>query len=139
MSISDVCLSHSIRRADRVVSQFYNEKLAPFGIKITQFSVLKAIYMLETPNASQLGEALVMEQATVSRAVKPLLRDGFVVMREGEDRREKRMSLTEQGRALLFEASEAWLQAQSDFKAYLGEGIDDVLVSLNRKVVGLKR
>ena len=33
--LDEICLAHCLRSADRVVSQLYNESLAPLGLRIT--------------------------------------------------------------------------------------------------------
>ena len=85
---SEICLAHALRRADRVVSQLYNEHLAPLGIRATQFSVLRALDISGTTTASVIQDMLVMEQTTVSRALKPLIRDGYISVTEGATKRE---------------------------------------------------
>ena len=139
MKLNQVCLANSIRRADRVVSQYYNEYLAPVGLKITQFSVLHTLFHLHQVTARQLQEAMVMEQATISRALKPLIRDGYVNEAEGTDKREKILTLSKQGHALHDEAVELWQQAQDSFRAHLGEGLDADLVTMSQHIVTLKK
>lgn len=136
---SDICLGHSLRRADRVMSQLYNEYLAPVGLRITQFSVLRAISMLGNDvTASQIQEGLVMDQTTVSRALKPLIRDGFICVAQGVNKREKLLKLTESGEALYAEALVPWKKAQKAFKQKLGTIQTDNLIELSRQVVALK-
>jgi DNA-binding MarR family transcriptional regulator len=38
-----VCLNFNLRRASRVVTQYYDEALKPTGVKVTQFTILMAI------------------------------------------------------------------------------------------------
>jgi len=63
----EICLAHCLRSADRVISQLYNESLAPLGLRITQFSLVRALHLLGGCTATRLREVLVLEQATVSR------------------------------------------------------------------------
>ncbi len=136
---SDICLGHSLRRADRVMSQLYNEYLAPVGLRITQFSVLRVISMFKDGiTASQIQEGLVMDQTTVSRALKPLIRDGFISVAQGANKREKLLKLTESGEALYAEALVPWKKAQKVFKQKLGATQTDNLIELSRQVVALK-
>ena len=136
---SDICLGHSLRRADRVMSQLYNEYLAPVGLRITQFSVLRVISMFKDGiTASQIQEGLVMDQTTVSRALKPLIRDGFISVAQGANKREKLLKLTESGQALYAEALVPWKKAQKVFKQKLGATQTDNLIELSRQVVALK-
>jgi MarR family transcriptional regulator for hemolysin len=136
---SDICLAHSLRRADRVVTQLYNEHLAPLGLRVTQFSILKALHVMGTTTALQIQEVLVMEQATVSRALKPLVRDGYIAVNEGANKREKALSLTPQGKALYQQALAPWNEAQKALKKKIGLGKDDLLIELSRQIVAIKR
>jgi DNA-binding MarR family transcriptional regulator len=136
---SDICLAHSLRRADRVVTQLYNEHLAPLGLRVTQFSILKALHVMGTTTALQIQEVLVMEQATVSRALKPLVRDGYIAVNEGVNKREKALSLTPQGKDLYQQALAPWNEAQKALKKKIGLGKDDLLIELSRQIVAIKR
>lgn len=135
---SDICLAHSLRRADRVVTQLYNEYLAPLDIRSTQFSVLKALHTIGCTTASQIQEALVMEQATISRALKPLVRDGYIAVGEGANKREKALSLTPQGKKLYQQALGPWNEAQKQLRKIIGQGQDDLLIELSRQIVSIK-
>ena len=135
---SDICLAHALRRADRVVSQLYNEHLAPLGIRVTQFSVLRALDIQGTTTASQVQELLVMDQTTVSRALKPLIRDGYISVAEGATKREKSLSLSAKGKKLYDQACGPWNEAQKAFRKKLAKGQDDLLIELSSQVVAMK-
>jgi DNA-binding MarR family transcriptional regulator len=134
----ETCLAHSLRRADRVLSQHYNEYLAAVGLKVTQFSLLRALDVLGTTTASELQKALIMEQATVSRGIKPLIRDGYINVAEGSNKREKALSLSSAGQVLFKQALIPWQQAQNDFKQHLGDGGDLELIELSQRIVAVK-
>jgi MarR family transcriptional regulator for hemolysin len=135
---SEMCLAHALRRADRVASQLYNEHLAPLGIRVTQFSVLRALHNLGPTTASEVQEALVMDQTTVSRALKPLIRDGYISVAEGATKREKSLSLSHEGKKLYKRSLGPWSEAQKIFRKKLGKGQDDLLIELSKRVVGMK-
>ena len=135
----ELCLAHTLRRADRVISQFYNEHLAPLSLRVTQFSILRALDLLGSTTAAHLREALVLEQATVSRALKPLIRDGYINVMPGADGREKQLSLSKEGKALYEEALGPWNQAQEKLKARLGSTGTEDLVKLSNRIVELKK
>ena len=135
---SEMCLAHAIRRADRVVSQLYNEHLAPLGIRVTQYSVLRALDMLGSTTASQIQQLLVMDQTTVSRALKPLIRDGYISVVEGATKREKALSLSPAGKKLYQRALGPWNEAQKAFRKKLKKGQDDLLIELSQQVVSMK-
>ncbi len=135
---SEICLAHTLRRADRVVTQLYNDYLAPLDLRVTQFSMLKALHYMGTTTALQIQEILVMEQATVSRGLKPLVRDGYIRVEEGVNKREKALSLTAEGEALYQEALGPWEEAQARMRKLIGQGQDDWLIQLSEKIVEIK-
>ena len=134
----ETCLAQRLRRADRVLSQFYNEYLASVGLKVTQFSLLRALDIIGKTTASELQEKLIMEQATVSRGIKPLIRDGYIQVAEGSNKREKALSLTPAGKTLFKQALIPWQQAQNAFKQHLGDGGDLELIELSQRIVAVK-
>lgn len=135
----EICLAHSLRRADRVISQLYNDHLAPLGLRITQFSVLRALHYLSSTTATQIQDVLTMEQATISRALKPLIRDGYVNVAEGSNKREKFLSLSATGQQLYQQALVPWQQAQAEIRSKLGPDIDRTLIELSQQIVAIKR
>lgn len=134
----DQCFALSIRKADRVISQIYNEHLSPYGLKVTQFAVLRALHFLGETSAKVIQEKLVMEQATVSRALKPLIRDNFIQIAEGLDKREKIISLTSEGEALFKEASHPWALAQTQIRDTLGTKFEQDILALSAQIITLK-
>jgi len=134
----DPCLSLNLRKANRVMSQIYDHYLAECGIKGTQFAILRATTFLGQTTNKQLQEVLVLDQTTLSRNLKPLLRDGFISVQEGDDRRVKVLSLSRDGVKLFEQAKAQWQQAQIEVKAKLGEKNTALLHSLSTAIVSLK-
>jgi len=132
------CFALNIRQADRVISQIYSEYLSPLRLKSTQFTVLRALHIMGSTTAKQLQEALVMEQATVSRALKPLIRDGYIFSSEGSDKREKVLSLSKEGQALFKQGEALWSQAQAHLREQLGGDFQEKLLTLSKQIVSLK-
>jgi DNA-binding MarR family transcriptional regulator len=58
--ITDICLAHVLRCADRVVTQLYNEYLAPLDLRVTQFTVLRALHFMKTKTVLQIQDILVI-------------------------------------------------------------------------------
>jgi len=137
-NIPEPCIALSIRKADRVISQIYTDHLSPLGLKSTQFAVLRVLHVLGSTTAKQMQDVLVMEQASVSRSLKPLIRDGFIATREGEDKRQKVLSLSKSGQALFNKAEKLWNNAQEHIREKLGEDKESALLSLNEQIIALK-
>ncbi|MEH6570708.1 MAG: MarR family winged helix-turn-helix transcriptional regulator [Halioglobus sp.] len=134
----NICLAHTLRRADRVVNQLYNEHLAPVGLRVTQFTILRTLALTGTTTASQIRTTLVMDQTTVSRALKPLIRDGYITVGEGANKREKALSLSAEGKKLYQQALGPWGDAQKMLRKKLAGGQEDILIKLSREIVAMK-
>jgi len=132
------CLYLSLRKANRVMSQIYDHYMADCGIKGSQFSILRATYLLKTTTNKALQEILVLDQTTLSRNLKPLIRDNLIVSRFGQDRRFKELALSKEGLDLYKKAAQRWQAAQREIKEKLGADNTALIHSLSDIVVSLK-
>jgi len=107
-----VCACLNLRKAGRAVTQLFDDVMAPSGLKGTQFSVLATAAGLGPTPLSKLAEALVMDRTTLSRNLKPLVDHGLLRVERGQDRRERRVQITEAGRLALEHALPYWRMAQ---------------------------
>ena len=138
MNNFEPCLNLELRKANRVLSQLYDSYLQDFGLKTSQFSILRAIRYLRKTTNSELQEVLILDQTSLSRALKPLIRDGLVEANPGIDRRQKELSLTAKGKALYKEAEVHWNKAQEYVSKVMGEESKQRLLAMSESVVALK-
>src|SRR6267143_5542580 len=110
---SEKCNCLALRQAARHVTQFYDQFLAPSGLRTTQFSILAKL-RLEGPMAiNALAKRLVMDRTTLGRNILPLEREGLIaIVPDSVDRRSKVVRLTEAGAARLRAARAGWTEAQ---------------------------
>ena len=133
------CLNFEIRKANRVLSQVYDGYLQGCGLKTSQFSVLRAICFLNNKTTNtELQKILVLDQTSLSRALKPLLRDGIIQATTGVDRRQKELSLTTKGLDVYDQALSLWEQAQDYVSTRLGEKGQHELLKTVQSIVSLK-
>ena len=116
------CVCVNLRRAARAVSQIYDEALAESGIKITQFSLLRAVERNEPVAISALADELELDRTTMARNLGPLERDHFVKLTAGSDQRVTEVRLTPKGRAALAKALPLWENAQAGIASLLASG-----------------
>lgn len=115
------CNASALRKATRRVSQIYDALLAPSGLRVTQRSILVQIARLGTPTIGDLADALVLDRSALAHNLKPLERDGYVVVRvDPVDRRNRLVELTDAGHAKLDETFALWCAAQRRFEAAFG-------------------
>lgn len=132
------CLALYLRKANRVMTQIYDHNMSHHGIKVTQFSIIRAVSYLGEASHKTLQDALVLDQTTLSRNLKPLIRDGFLERIEGSDRREKLVRLSKQGKTLFNAAKKDWEKSQKMIAEALGEEMTHQLLEVSDRVVDLK-
>jgi DNA-binding MarR family transcriptional regulator len=115
------CNCLALRQAARHVTQFYDQVLAPSGLRTTQFSILAKLCRLGPMTINSLAKDLVMDRTTLGRNILPLQRDGLIAAVRGMgDRRSKELHLTRAGEGRLRTATKLWAQAQGRFEAVFG-------------------
>jgi len=115
------CHCAALRQAARHVTQFYDELMAPVGLRISQYSVLARLERLGPQSVNALAALMVMDRTTVGRNVLPLERDGLVAIRPSPtDRRAKELSITAAGRERYRAGRRQWQRAQAGFEARFG-------------------
>jgi DNA-binding MarR family transcriptional regulator len=130
------CSCTALRKATRRISLLYDAALAPSGLKTTQRAILAQIGRSEPATVGELAEALVMDSGGLAHTLKPLERDGFIAVAIGpNDRRNRLVSLTRQGRDKLAETDALWARAQSSFEAAFGNVESDAMRDAMRLLV----
>src|SRR5258708_9274966 len=74
------CNCLAMRQAARHITQFYDQCLAPTGLRTTQFSILAKLHRLGSMSINALASELVMDRTTLGRTMLPLERDGPIVV-----------------------------------------------------------
>ena len=116
------CTCLAVRQAARHITQFYDQFLAPVGLRTTQFSILAKLRRQGPMTINALADELVMDRTTLGRNILPLEREGLISIAPGRtDRRSKDLRLTDAGVERLQAAREGWREAQSRFAAAFGE------------------
>ena len=114
------CLCLGVHRAARALARRFDHALAPFGISHGQYSLLMS---LKRPGAPRLGEAadfLAMDRTTLTANLKPLERRGLVaIVPDKDDRRSRRLHLTDAGRDLLKAAVPVWRRTHDEVDTHL--------------------
>ena len=70
---------------------------------------------------TDLSKAMEIERTTLTRNLKVLSEQGLVAIGAGEDRRERVVSLTDDGQAAIDRATPVWHEAQSALVEKFGE------------------
>jgi DNA-binding MarR family transcriptional regulator len=131
------CTNTALRSAARRLGQLYDEAMEPSGLKATQSAVLAKIEEFsanapnEGPTLQMLAERLGVQISALTHALKPLLRDGLVKVRQDDkDKRAKHALLTAAGKARLKEAIRLWAAVNDRVETVLGPGSAQTLRAL---------
>jgi DNA-binding MarR family transcriptional regulator len=121
------CNNTALRRAARRLGHLYDEALAPLDLKATQVGLLAEIDRHASNDGQQgqtlheLAARLAIRISALTHALRPLVRDGLVKVRQdAQDRRTKRGVLTPLGKARLRKALVLWDAANRRVEAVLG-------------------
>jgi DNA-binding MarR family transcriptional regulator len=114
------CHCTRLRRAAQRVTQLYDAALDGTGLKITQFSLLRAIEREGEPALGRLSKATGLDRSTLGRDARVLRRAGLVALGHGTDGRTTVVSLTEAGRERLRAALPHWERTQRRLDEALG-------------------
>jgi DNA-binding MarR family transcriptional regulator len=115
------CACFNLRKASRAITQLFDRAIKPYGLRGTQFSILVVLSAAGPETITRLSDILVMDRTTLTRNLRPMEKAGMIKLRQGEDPRSKRVSLTAKGRKVLVDAFPHWEKTQNRIMEKLGE------------------
>ncbi len=122
LHVRDHCLCLHVQRAARALARRFDDALRPLGINQGQFSLLMSLNRPDAPTISRVAAFLAMDRTTLTAVLKPLERRGLLSMTvDKEDRRNRRLTLTDAGRNLLRDALPIWTTTHAAIDAMLAE------------------
>jgi DNA-binding MarR family transcriptional regulator len=119
---SATCICIALRQASRKLTAFYDEALAPTGINIAQFSLLRKLRRHGALSLTALAELVELDRSTLGRNLRVLEKLGLVQLGPGKDQREQVADLTPSGRLSLLAGDPLWDRAQADIADRIGAG-----------------
>lgn len=119
-SASPVCICIALRQASRKLTAFYDEALAPTGVNIAQFSLLRKLRRHGALSLTALSELVELDRSTLGRNLRVLEKLGLVQLGPGKDQREQMAGLTQAGRTTLAAGDPLWEQAQASIAGKVG-------------------
>jgi DNA-binding MarR family transcriptional regulator len=124
-----VCACGRLRRAARALTQLYDDTMAPAGLRVTQFSLLRMLSREGVMRMSALAAKLLLDRTALSRNLDPLVQRGLVAIVAGRDARTREVSLTRAGENAIRAALPWWKRAQAHVAATLGTARLDTLIA----------
>ena len=120
MSNKVLCHCIALRQIALKLTKIYDEALIDTGIKITQYSLLKNIEKIGSPNINNLAISTQLDRSTLTRNLDKLERMKLIFFKFGNDKRNKILSLTPHGKQIVIKANIAWETIQDKITKNLG-------------------
>jgi DNA-binding MarR family transcriptional regulator len=117
------CNATTLRMASRRLTQLYDAALEPCGLRSTQLAILSELAHRSTdpPTLAELADALAIDRSSLGHNLRPLEREGLLVLGESEvDGRRRHIALTSKGKAKWREGVRLWRIAQERFEHVFG-------------------
>jgi DNA-binding MarR family transcriptional regulator len=115
------CACQNLRRLNRILTRIYDQELKSAGLEITQFGLLTALAAVGEANQKRLSAGFAMDSTTLTRTLGLLLKQGWVRVKPGKDRRERLFRLTEEGKRKMAMAQPYWERAERRLRKQLGD------------------
>jgi DNA-binding MarR family transcriptional regulator len=106
------CLCTAARRRSRDLTRIFEKAMRGSGVRGTQFTLLATLVQTGPIPTTRLAEFQGLERTTLTRNLSRLVRDGFVQIQEGEDRRVRKAAITPAGEEAARRAFPFWKKAQ---------------------------
>lgn len=101
---------HKVNQLARLFSKRLNEKISPFGLYTSQYGIVTYLYKKKQCTQVELSKYLCVEPPTITRTLTRMEQMGWIVRKEGKDKRERYLTLTEKA----YEMFPKWNEAVSN-------------------------
>ena len=125
------CICTLARRSARSLTEIYDKAIASSGLKVTQYSLLRAIERLDSPSLTELSSATGLDRSTLGRNLRLLEKSGFVAVVHGCDERTRITQLTKEAQQALDIAKPLWAAVQRRITEALPNTTKQQLQNLN--------
>lgn len=136
------CMNGKLRKLHRLINSAYQEKINPFGLRGSMLSILFIIGKRPSVNQKTIADALILDQSTMSRDLKKLVKNGWVCIEKGQDSRHSELFLTDEGYQLLERVTPVWETLHHKVENILGtfniQQVDVLIAALQKNLPHLK-
>ena len=127
-----LCICTNLRQAALVATALYDEALAPSGLKVTMFRLLRNVSDSPGITITALAAHLGLDRSTLGRNLRLLERRGLAEISVGKDERARGVFLTAAGQKALQAGTPLWNEAQSNLENLIGTDVDHLLEMLRK-------
>lgn len=121
--VAAYCACMKLRIASRKVTRLYDAAFRPSGITPTQFTLLTAVNEKDDVSLTSLADILGLERTTLLRNLKPLERDGLILLSTSDNSRTRIVKLSSRGFTKLEQVLPLWREAQATLENLLGPDV----------------
>ncbi len=128
-------LGKYLSRIHRCSRALMDKRLRHLGIGGGQFGFMMTLYRKDGISQRNLSETLKLDKTTITRSIRPLLENGYIVRkRDPEDRREYKILLTKKGHSIREELIETRKELESELLEDFSQDEKDQLMELMRRM-----
>jgi DNA-binding MarR family transcriptional regulator len=113
------CVCATARQVARTLTQLYDSRLRGTGVEAPQFALMMTLDTQGPCGQGALGRRYALDKTTMSRNLKLLERNGWIASAVTNDKRERRFTLTGEGRKRLAAARPEWKKAQEELRSVM--------------------
>ena len=126
--LNQACIADKLRLLNRFMTRLYDDALRPTGMTTSQMNILVVVAKYGEAAPYQVWNWLHMEKSTLSRNVRRLQQNEWLVIRPTKKGNAHSLKLTSKGNRALQKGLPLWESAQKEAKAILGKtGLQEIL------------
>lgn len=127
-------LFHSLNQQVRFLNKEINERLKKHGIYHSQWAILYCLYTYGPMTQTVIWQYLNVEAPTVTRTLKRMEANNWIIRKQGKDKRERLIELTEAARDKFHDIEKSVNCFEEDMLVHLTSEEQDQLLRLINKV-----
>ncbi|MGK7378889.1 MarR family winged helix-turn-helix transcriptional regulator [Planococcus sp. 1R117A] len=127
-------LFHEIHQKSRLSVKEVNEALKEFDLYSSQWSILFCLKQFSSMTQKEIWQYLNVEAPTVTRTLTRLEESGWVIRKEGTDKRERIVQLSARAEKVVPEIEKRVLEVEENLVSSLSEDEQKLLIELLKKI-----
>jgi DNA-binding MarR family transcriptional regulator len=133
------CTSFKTRQLARLVARHFDVEIGKVGLKSTQYSLLTHVLHRGPLTTKELADRMGLDISTLTRNMKPLIDQKWVIQAVGTDARTRVVNLSAQGIAMQKAAHLHWHAAQRTINALIGQyEVEELHTLMNAAIEKIK-
>lgn len=127
-------LFHKLHQTVRMLTKEMNERLKQYGLYCSQWTILYILKHFGSMTQTAIWQYLNVEAPTITRTLATLEKNGWVHRKQGKDKRERIVMLTEKAQQKLPEVEMTLQDFEKDMLLNVSNNQQTQLLSLLREI-----